>query len=359
MPISGTELNSLATELIATNAIDARLVQSKSDHWQSVCAATDYLPTAYVQSNFEYQSAYAQQNLDALHDITLVFLRDDKPIALWPLSIAVQSGQHRLCAAGGAVLPPIFAEYVSSKARKRIVSQCYLFGEGICRSLNISSWESHEYFANQAVGLSAWHQQGMASGANPTIKHDLYADLSIGITAYKSKLRKSYKSLVSSGSKLWRVGIMTASDEALWAEFRALHLREAGRVTRADVTWEMQYDAIKNGNAMLVHLHDEKNELVGGGYFSFSAQEASYDVAAYARALFDKPLGHVVQFHAVAEMMRRNLLWYRIGLRPFSGTMPNVTDKESAIGHFKQGFSTHLLPRYILEHEVHRGPANH
>ena len=75
-------------------------------------------------------------------------------------------------------------------------------------------------------------------------------------------------------------------------------------------------------------------------------------VAAYDRTLFDKPLGHVVQYRAIEEMKKRNISWYKIGVRPYGSDNPKPTEKEISIGEFKAGFSSHCFPHYRLTHQL-------
>ena len=92
--------------------------------------------------------------------------------------------------------------------------------------------------------------------------------------------------------------------------------------------------------------------MVGGGFFRISCDEGVYSVGAYNRDFFDQPLGHVVQYCAIEEMKNRGIRWYKIGLRHYPTEVPSPTDKEIQIGEFKQGFASHLFPRFLLKHET-------
>ena len=62
-------------------------------------------------------------------------------------------------------------------------------------------------------------------------------------------------------------------------------------------------------------------------------------------------LGHVVQYKAIEEMKVRGLRCYKIGLRCYPQD-DGVTEKDITISEFKQGFSTHLFPQFVLQHIV-------
>lgn len=114
----------------------------------------------------------------------------------------------------------------------------------------------------------------------------------------------------------------------------------------------MQHDAIAADEAFLIVLRDDGGRMIGGGLFSCSQDEGSYAVGAYDRSLYDKPVSHLVQFHAIQELKRRGCRWYRIGTRHFPSDEPTPTEKELAIAAFKQGFASHVFPSFLLTHAV-------
>ena len=44
--------------------------------------------------------------------------------------------------------------------------------------------------------------------------------------------------------------------------------------------------------------------MVGAALITFSLHEARYDVGAYNRDLFDKPIGHIAQHTAIEELKK-------------------------------------------------------
>ena len=184
------------------------------------------------------------------------------------------------------------------------------------------------------------------------MRHELFLNIEPDMADIKSQFRKSYKSLISAGMQLWEVGVLDRGHDDTWDEFRRLHRSVAGRVTRSADTWSLQHTAIKEGGNFLVYLRDKKKRMIGGGLFSISKDECLYGVGVYDRSLFKNPLGHVVQYRAIEEMKKRGLRWYKIGLRSFAAETPAPTQKEINISEFKQGFASHIFPKYILKHPV-------
>jgi hypothetical protein len=177
-------------------------------------------------------------------DISLVLTHDNRPCGIWPLSATSDhKGNWRIGSNGGLVIPPLFASDLPRKAIKSVTASCLEFLDGVCHLNGQSDTAIVEAYAG-IEGLSVWHDRLIQAGARVVLRHDLFLDLSPSIAEIKSRLRKSYKSLITSGGKLWKVKLVTAADSALWEEFRLLHYAIAGRVTRSEESWRFQHDAV-------------------------------------------------------------------------------------------------------------------
>jgi len=322
--------------------------------WEETFNRLPYKPFAYSNTSLDYQLAYQEGHGGSWQDLSSVIYWDNRPVALWPLSISIKENAAKITSQGLPVMAPVFVAECPIVSRKRIIKVCLELADTVATAHKISEWESGESFSN-SIGMSEWHVQSMTRDSLCHLVHELYLDLGLDIAEIKRNFRKSYKSLIVSGSKLWTVGVLDGrNDESIWEEFQNLHCTVSGRVTRSDETWMMQYQDIVCGRAFLVWLRNSAGEMVGGGLFNFTDDEGVYAVAAYDRTLFDKPLGHVVQYRAIEELKKRNINWYRIGVRPYASDNPKPTDKEISIGEFKQGFSSHCFPHYRITHKVVR-----
>ena len=320
--------------------------------WADVAGRLAYYPVDYSPAMIDYQLAYWSGNGVPTIDISLVLVHDNRPCGIWPLSATADpKGSWRIGSSGGPVMSPLFASGLAQKSVKSVTAGCLAFLDRFCRlsgQFDIDIVEAHA----GTDGLSDWHNRLMQAGARAELRHDLFLDLSPSMAEIKATFRKSYKALVTSGGKLWKIWVATAADPDPWDEFRLLHRTVSGRVTRSEESWRFQHDAIASGDAFFVRLSDAEGKMVGGGLFHTTAHEGLYAIGAYDRTLFDKPLGHVVQYHAIEEMKRRGVRWYKLGIRYYPGDTPLPSDKEMAISNFKQGFSSHLFPRYLVHHRL-------
>jgi FemAB family protein len=319
--------------------------------WTQTALRLSYLPVTYLSNVIDYQLAYWSGNGVPIEDLSLVLFHDNRPCGLWPLSISTYPNGLRIGSSGGDVEPPLFVADLAARSSKSQSAKCLEVLAQFAAELTISSWESAASFTGD-TRLGEWHDRAMRSGASCTLKHEMYVDLSPELAHIKSTFRKSYKALVTSGSQLWQVCVLDGEGDGIWEEYRLLHLAVAGRTTRSLESWNCQYRAICDGQAFLVYLRDEAGRMVGGGLFHTTKDEALYAVGAYDRDLFDKPLGHVVQYRAIEEMKKRGVRWYKLGARPYPNDHPAPSEKELAIADFKQGFSSHLFPRYVIHHRL-------
>jgi FemAB family protein len=345
-------VNEQLQNILTTVGLSAVRRTGHKDLWDKTFSNIIYKPVAYSNASLDYQFAYQYGHGGNWEDISLIIYFDNKPVALWPLSFSVKEEQSNLTSQGAPVLPPIFIVDFPIISRKRIIKSCLDLANLISITNKISSWESGESFAN-SLGMSDWHIESMVRNSLCNMRHELFLDLRPSIAEIKKTFRKSYKSLVTSGAKIWTVGVLDSQgDESVWQEFRNLHLKVSGRVTRSDETWTMQHQDIERQCAFLVWLKNSAGEMVGGGLFSFTSDEGLYSVGAYDRTLFDKPLGHVVQYRAIEELKNRGVVWYKLGARPYISDTPKPTDKEISIGEFKQGFASHFFPLYCMTHKI-------
>ena len=320
--------------------------------WQSIFNNLQYQSVSYTNYSVEYQLEFQNSNIGTAHDLSFILFWDNKPVALVPLSLTLGSdNQLRLNSQGRPILPPIFIKDVKLKSIKKINSAYLQVLEFLLTKLGISKYESISFFINN-FSLLNWHIQNLKFGSNVIFTNDLYIDLSSELSQIKNKFRTSYKSLVTSGLKYFQIFVLEKFDQKLWEEFRELHLNEAGRVTRNNKTWDIQLNSIKNSESFFVFIRDEDNEMVGGALIDYTKDEGYYSIAAYKRSLFDKPLGHIIQFKAIEILKEKGVKWYYLGPRYFQQDYNSPSDKQIAIADFKEGFSTDIIPRFIYNKEI-------
>ena len=160
---------------------------------------------------------------------------------------------------GGIVVSPLFIENFPKKSERKIIKACIRFLDSLLIKSRGELWRSSELTAK--VNVSQWHQLCLENGAVlDKVCYELYVDLSLTVNQLRSFIRKSYRPLISSGLKKWTVFVMDQYCETTWNDFRSLHKRVSGRVTRPIESWNVQHNAIKGGDAFLVYVAELMKE---------------------------------------------------------------------------------------------------
>lgn len=337
------------TELLNEFGLDWRFRKEYLSDWEQVCSLLSYVPVEYSSNVIDYYMSYYAPTLSEIEDLSVILFHNNQPSGIWPLSASKIDGIWEIGSNGSLVMPPCFVMGLASKSAKVIIAKMQGVLDSFSEKFGCGFWESSISFS-ETSSISDWHDRILRRGGLCTLQYEMYLDLSRDLIEIKSAFRKSYKALINTGSRMWQIGVMVDEGRDVWDEFRQLHLFVSGRATRSLDSWDRQYHAICNGGAFLVYLRNEVGRMVGGGLFQITRDEGLYAVGVYDRNLFDKPLGHVVQYRAIEEMKRRGLRWYKLGARPYPSDHPTPSEKVLSIADFKQGFSSHTFPRYLIRY---------
>lgn len=318
--------------------------------WECTLTKIKYIPTHLLTTVLDYQTAYASgDNVESVNT-SVVILHDGRPCAVWPLIFKVNNSEIDTVSHCGTLQSPHFIAGLSRRTIDRVVVQCLSVINDLLAAFNVREWQSIDSFSDQRIDVSPWHKQLLRVAAQVGLQYELYLNLQNNIEGVRSVIRKSYRSLISSGSKIGTIHTLSVADVDVWTEFQQLHQQVAGRVTRTQATWDLQLKAIDEQDAFFIYLRNSSRIMIGGALFYVSRDEGLYAVGAYDRTQFDKPIGHVIQYAAIQEMLTKGVAWYKIGDRPFGHEQPKPSGKELSIAEFKEGFSSHLVPRFVFTH---------
>ena len=309
----------------------------------------DYVPIDYAFYNIIYQKKYFESLYDDYTDISIVILRGGIPIGLWPLAYWRMNDAYIIGSNGLEVLPPLIVNNnLTTEARRKIFKKCINILERVCDEMNISSYCVKEVLMKN--GYSAWSQCFLENNAYVrNVSMGCFVDLSLPLDTILEKMRRTNRYSIKKAKSLWKSKIVTKNDDvdtinSTFRQFRKLHMEVAGRETRSKDTWDIQCEALKNSDDFVILLYNKEHELIGASLYSTTKTNVTYSVAAYKRELFKQPVGHISQWLAIEYAKKLNKQWYYIGQRPYSNDFLKPTDKEIAIGHFKEGFATNFYP---------------
>ena len=340
-------------KLLIESGLNAKLKKYCEPEWDYILSRAEYVAVEYTSFQEIYQYEYFKGFSNSVINISLVLYHNEIASAIWPLMldttnlepVKTKNNQY-----GGIVVPPLFINEFPKKSQRKIIKHCIKFLNSIIKTYSGNCWRSNELVINDK-GLGQWYQLMMESNAElKRVNNEMFVDLSLSTESYRKFIRKSYRPLISLGYRSWETNIMDEFNcsKEIWKKFQNLHKYVSGKITRTNVTWDLQYDALKNKDAFLVYILGQNKEMIGGGFFDISTDECNYGVGAYDRNFIDQPLGHMIQYHAIKEMKKRKIKWYRLGYRFYKEEPEQIDNKRVNISNFTQGFLTHMFPRIEL-----------
>ena len=184
-------------------------------------------------------------------------------------------------------------------------------------------------------------------------------DLTLSETTLKANLRKSYKSLVNWGARSMKLHCMDAGNAKMegFSKFKEFHQEVAGRITRSEASWEVQFKMIKDDQAFLVMGYLEE-QLVSANLVLFGRKEVFYGVGVNNRELMKegKPVSHYPLWYSILESKRRGFLYFDMN----EVNLHDADAKLNNISLFKLGFAseirTELESTIIFKDEISKPP---
>ena len=320
------------------------LVSRGDSRWISLAKKLTYMPYEYTNPYVNFLKNYRRSFNENLFDISRIITIGNKPIALFPICKYINKNikNSKL-----EILKPLFIENCNNSQQKKIYQYCFNLVKNIMELEEIGAWECSQSIPGEDT-YSPWTVFCLNGGASiKSICPDMYINLDISINEIRSKIRKSYRSLINPVGKDCKLEVLDG-DLEVWDLFNEMHITSAGRLTRSLESWNSHKNDLLDGNGLLVYALDLNEIFLGGSFYGVSRDEAVYSVAAFNRERRDLPLGHLIKFKAIQELKSMNLKWCRLGTKKFLSDSDESNLKEILIGDFKSGFCTHYFPRVEL-----------
>ncbi|RLC33416.1 hypothetical protein DRH14_04900 [Candidatus Shapirobacteria bacterium] len=132
-----------------------------------------------------------------------------------------------------------------------------------------------------------------------------------------SNLRKSFQSLINKGRDKFNIRVIDYQnpDFEKHEVYRKLHHKTSGMIARPIKTFDLQFDMLKEDNAILVALQDLQNDkFIAFSYFFHHNKRAYYESASDDPDYFsDTPLEHYIIWTAIEYYKKRNFNFFELG----------------------------------------------
>jgi len=278
----------------------------------------------YSANSIVYNVAYHENDYQ---DNSLCIFLNKQPVLFLPLYFH----QHKFSYFGCAT--QVFEGELSNPQRLSVYKKLNEHLKKIIKTQKISELliTHNEFILNDF-----YHQCEI----NTQVK--MFLPLDVESPLLKQTLRKSYKSLVNWGEKnLTQRCIDKNNYSDVYAlQFKEFHKEVAGKQTRSNSTWQIQFEMIKAGEAFL-HLYFLADKLVAGNLTLLGNNTAFYAVGVYDRKLMQSkklPLSHWPLLNAIYTCQKLGMNRFELG----GFDSDNEDSKLQQISDFKKGFSTNM-----------------
>ena len=321
------------------------VIDKNQFNWDNILQKTNKQSVYYDSHYIKFRLECLRGNGIECLDLSLGIKLANEIVAIIPLFYFKNGKEFQLSFLENSIYPPLFVSKISKKIEKEVSNILIDNLKVLFELLELKSLViADQLYPNRS--LSIWHKTNMNRAKHCSFIRESFVDLSQDYSTLKSYYRKSYKALISKGYKLLSPFKLDHNDSKVWEEFKALHFKSAGRITRSEKSWDLLFDQVKEKNANFYFCRDHNGIMIGGSLVMICKHEAIYAVAAYDRSLFHLPIGHPLQDFIIKDLLNTQVQWYRLGRLYNKIDFDCPTDKEIQIGQFKSGFSSDLIASY-------------
>ncbi len=313
------------------------------DRWKTFVMRRSNASWSYLPLRQEYNRLYSGSRL--LQDISFLVMHGDETVAVCPLLLERQGDVTVLGCGGGFNAAPLIDPSLSARGTRRVRHACFARIDELAAA--------HEavkamFMIDPLPGPPDYNILTEYGYLDASICTSI-VDLSLDETVLRQRLRKSYKSLINNVRDRFEIDIVDAScaDRDIHEQYRQLHHKTAGRVTRDVKTFDLQFDMLTAGRAILVGLRDGDRFVAfsyfyhhnGGAYYASASDDPDYQT--------DTPLEHGILWAAIDYYRRCGFKKLEIGWQHFGPQLfDHPSPKDRNLSFFKRGFGGRIVSLY-------------
>jgi len=323
--------------------------------WNAACSDMDdawFWHTAeWLEYTLEYRPELRPQSY------SFMVTSEGRVMAICPLILETRTtpeGSVREFSFGGGPGPgPALANGLSERLRKEVLKV-------VCDEVDAQAHRTavaRVSFRASPPAPAFWHD-GL-SQPDPLLRFGFLdiplatrvIDLSQSEDKLLNQMRKGHRYDVKRSQQLLQAAVYDATNimPAVFDQYRLLHHRVAGRVTRPQMTFEMMRDWIGSSMAILVVVRRD-GATVGCALMSVYKDGAYYSSGCEDPDCSNLPVGHALQWAAMRWMKEHGIAHYEIGIQLY-GMRPHSmpSEKELNISLFKRGFGGTTVTFWVGE----------
>jgi len=320
--------------------------------WDEFCASNDEAWFWHTTKWLKYCLSYGSETYET-KDLSF-FVSDDKGIlAICPLLMDKKTDEDGLgylefstAGSGGYSITPALRQDVDEDRRERILKVIFdqidvlakqhgivrvLFRMSpLCQRINQFNWLLKFGYVDASINTQV-------------------LDLEQSKERLWSSLRKGHKYDTRRGEKFYEINTFDQNnpERDSFENYRILHHKAAGRVTRPLETFEMMYSWILSGEGMLCGVTKE-TQPVGYTYVNYYKNAAYYSSASdEPDFITNVPISHAIQWAVIQWLKEHGCTTYEMGIQQFAPLFFDLpSSKDLSISFFKRGFGGKTVPLY-------------
>jgi hypothetical protein len=311
------------------------------DYWSKFISARDISPK-YLEISLKYNLLVSELGRKLYADKSFVYVVNKIPAACVFLPIEQEGGDFFIQneVNDGYVDAPLFIDGAVAK-------KIFALVDGIALEFGVKKiMFAVDPLENNGVDYNYLQRFGFLDASILTFiidlgLHDLYASSRKG---HRESMRKI---LQNDNFEVFVVDCQSPQSLAFHEEYRELHHKCAGKVTRPKETFDMQYEKLKNGAAVLAGIN-YRGKSVGYSYFEFSGTKGIYASGVDDPDFNLRPLYHAMVLKGAEHLKDKGVKFIDTG-EPSSpsgqyGYYPDT--KQLNIGFFKRGFGGDFMNQF-------------
>lgn len=284
------------------------------------------------------------------------FVRENnRIIAVCPLILENAEGIQEFSFSSFAVPSPALLDEIGSKKRKKVLDFIFEYIDHQAKALEIKKasfrFSPLADFSVQSKGYPSNYL--LKYGYLDATFNTLILDISPNPEQLKSEVRKGHKYDINRASRMLEAHVYDAEsiERATFDLYCELHHKDAGRVTRPQITFDMMFDWIKKGRAILVGARLKGTEqFVGFSYHIVYKNGAYYTSACSDPDYSEVPIAHFILWESTRWLHNNGMRFFEIGWQFYGPELHyHTTNKEYQISKFKRGFGGEQMSQIVGE----------
>ncbi|MFQ5647313.1 MAG: hypothetical protein ACE5GM_10310 [bacterium] len=292
----------------------------------------------YSRLSREYDHLYLQDKL--IKDLSFFILYKDGAVAGFaPLYLCNVDGEMSFSYDAQYLAAPVFRAQENDPSRSKVEKAIFDHIEELAEQNQVKRYKAAISPILHFSGITFINYL-LSYGFEDKSSSSSVLDLSLGESVLWQRLRKSYKGLINKMKREYETIVIDSRNWELdlCENYRKLHLKAAGRATRALETFHTMYEMVRQDQGFIVLVFDREDKYVGASFYLRYNGSIFYGSSATIPEIsHNAGIGHLNIWKAVQYSINRGDRFFEIG-QVYLPNEEGLTDKLKSISHFKSGF---------------------